>query len=209
MKAFTPKSFKALKGADPGLRESLADLKAGRVGAVHTPKQIAARQQGKQDMATTKKWVGCATLNPDEPKLWIIPDVDPINETQGFSLAEVLEAGLRQKIVGLEDAERGSAISDCVADTLQQLSGAMEASNARIAELQTQLADAQGDTGRLEQALKLLGYGNAKELFHKSNLVHAMELFAGVTGDSDLAAECESEIQRIRAEVAAKQQSAK
>ena len=58
---------------------------------------------------------------------------------------------------------------------------------------------------RLEQALELLGYARAKGLHHQSNLVHAISLFAGLSGDADLEAECEHEIQRIRAEVAAKQ----
>ena len=61
---------------------------------------------------------------------------------------------------------------------------------------------------RLEQALELLGYARAKGLHHQSNLVHAISLFAGLSGDADLEAECEHEIQRIRAELAAKQASA-
>ena len=59
----TIKSFKALNGADlekmalaaeadaghaiPGLLESLADLQAGRIAAIHTPEQIAARKPGR------------------------------------------------------------------------------------------------------------------------------------------------------------------
>lgn len=62
----------------------------------------------------------------------------------------------------------------------------------------------QAGSERLQHALTLLGYRNARELFHKSNLVHAIELFAGVSGDSELAAECEREIQRIQAEIAGK-----
>lgn len=31
----------------PGLREALAEAKAGQVGAVHTPAQIAARKRGR------------------------------------------------------------------------------------------------------------------------------------------------------------------
>lgn len=61
---------------------------------------------------------------------------------------------------------------------------------------------------RLEQALELLGYARATELHHQSNLIHAISLFAGLSGDFELEAECEREIQRIRAEVAAKQASA-
>lgn len=57
---------------------------------------------------------------------------------------------------------------------------------------------------RLEQALELLGYTHAKELHHKSNLIHAIALFAGLAHDAELEAECEQEIQRLRAEVEAK-----
>ncbi|MER2540204.1 MAG: hypothetical protein ABTQ26_13270 [Azonexus sp.] len=59
---------------------------------------------------------------------------------------------------------------------------------------------------RLEQALELLGYARAKELHHQSNLIHAIALFAGISEDAELEAECEREIQRLRAEVAAKQE---
>lgn len=31
----------------PGLREALAEAKAGKVAAVHTPEQIAARKRGR------------------------------------------------------------------------------------------------------------------------------------------------------------------
>ncbi|WP_417285070.1 BrnA antitoxin family protein [Comamonas sp.] len=57
------KSLKALQGinteklaaaieadagqAVPGLRESLADLRAGNFGVIHTPEQIAARKPGR------------------------------------------------------------------------------------------------------------------------------------------------------------------
>ncbi len=58
---------------------------------------------------------------------------------------------------------------------------------------------------RLEQALELLGYANAKELHHQSNLIHTIALFAGLSGDAELETQCEQELQRIRAEVAAKQ----
>lgn len=59
---------------------------------------------------------------------------------------------------------------------------------------------------RLEQALGLLGYTSAQELHHKSNLIHAIALFAGLSHDTELEAECEREIQRLRAEAAAKQE---
>jgi len=59
---------------------------------------------------------------------------------------------------------------------------------------------------RLEQALELLGYTRAKELHHQSNLIHSIALFAGLAQDAELEAECEREIQRLRAEVATKQE---
>lgn len=44
----------------PGLRESLAEAKAGKVGQIHTPEQIAARSRGRpigSKQATTKEAV--------------------------------------------------------------------------------------------------------------------------------------------------------
>lgn len=79
----TIKSYKALQSADlekmaraaevdaghaiPGLRESLADLKAGRIGATHTPEQIAARKPGRP-VGSTKPNAKVATnirFDPD------------------------------------------------------------------------------------------------------------------------------------------------
>jgi len=61
---FTIRSNKDLQSADlekmalavevdaghaiPGLRDSLADLKTGRIGAIHTPEQISARKSGSR-----------------------------------------------------------------------------------------------------------------------------------------------------------------
>lgn len=68
------------------------------------------------------KWGGCATLHPDEPRLWVVEETELANRlVQGFSLAEVIEAGLRLKVVGLSDADRDVAISECVSDALDQL----------------------------------------------------------------------------------------
>lgn len=58
---------------------------------------------------------------------------------------------------------------------------------------------------RLEQALELLGYANAKELHHQSNLIHAIALFSDISCNAELGAECAREIQRVRAAIAAKQ----
>lgn len=59
---------------------------------------------------------------------------------------------------------------------------------------------------RLEQALELLGYARTKELHHQSNLIHSIASFAVLSDDAELEAECEREIQRLRAAVAAKQE---
>ncbi len=58
--------------------------------------------------------------------------------------------------------------------------------------------------GRLQGALKLLGYENSIEPFDRSNLVLAIQFFAGVQQDDDLETECEIEIKNIRAEIAEK-----
>ena len=57
---------------------------------------------------------------------------------------------------------------------------------------------------RLQGALKLLGYENSIEPFDRSNLVLAIQFFAGVQQDDDLETECEIEIKNIRAEIAEK-----
>ena len=73
-------------------------------------------------IGTPARWGGCATVNPDDPRLWAVPATDDSGgDVHGFSLAEVIEAGLRQKIVGLADADKEAVIADCVADTLDAL----------------------------------------------------------------------------------------
>ena len=47
---------------------------------------------------------------------------------------------------------------------------------------------------RLQGALKLLGYEQSKEPFDRSNLVLAIQFFAGVQQDDALETECEIEI---------------
>lgn len=59
---------------------------------------------------------------------------------------------------------------------------------------------------RLEQTLELLGYANAKELHHQTNLIHAIALFAGVSGDAELQAECNREIRLVQAAIAAQRE---
>ena len=55
---------------------------------------------------------------------------------------------------------------------------------------------------RLQGALKLLGYEHSKEPFDRTNLVLAIQFFAGVQQDDALQTECEIEIKKIRAEIA-------
>lgn len=58
--------------------------------------------------------------------------------------------------------------------------------------------------GRLQGALRTLSYENSIEPFDRSNLVLAIQFFAGVQQDDDLETECEIEIKKIRAEIAEK-----
>lgn len=57
---------------------------------------------------------------------------------------------------------------------------------------------------RLQQALDLLGYTQEQKPHYKSNLVSAIALFAGAKGDSELEAQCELELQRIRGDALGK-----
>lgn len=58
------------------------------------------------------------------------------------------------------------------------------------------------ENSRLQDALKTMGYENAREPHHRSNLVLSIQLFAGIQKDDGLETECEMEIKRIRAEIA-------
>ena len=49
---------------------------------------------------------------------------------------------------------------------------------------------------RLQGALKLLGYEHSKEPFDRTNLVLAIQFFAGVQQDDALETECEIEIKK-------------
>lgn len=55
---------------------------------------------------------------------------------------------------------------------------------------------------RLQQVLTLLGYEQATQPHYRSNLVHAIALFAGAHGDTELEQACEDEISRIRSDIA-------
>jgi hypothetical protein len=58
---------------------------------------------------------------------------------------------------------------------------------------------------RLQLALDALGYETVTDLRHKSNLIHAIQIFALVKGDEDMEAACDTELEKIRREVAQRQ----
>jgi len=67
-------------------------------------------------------WSGCVSLCGDDPRLWITKGTRcGEGENQNFSLAEVIAAGLRAKIVGLDGSDVEGVIADCIADTHEQL----------------------------------------------------------------------------------------
>lgn len=69
------------------------------------------------------RWGGCATWDPDEPTLWILRGNNATRANEDvhrFSLVDVIDAGLRQKIVGLSEADRDAAIAECIADIRAQ-----------------------------------------------------------------------------------------
>lgn len=71
---------------------------------------------------TPAGWAGCVSLGPTEVRLWIVKGTQcATGHDQDFSLADVLEAGLRAKITGLNEREREAVIADCIADTLAQI----------------------------------------------------------------------------------------
>lgn len=59
-------------------------------------------------------------------------------------------------------------------------------------------------TTRLEWALELLGYQQAKEPNHKTNLLHAIQVHAGLIGNKELEVACDAEVEHIRTENKAK-----
>jgi hypothetical protein len=58
---------------------------------------------------------------------------------------------------------------------------------------------------RLQLALDALGYETVEDLRYKSNLIHAIQVFALVKGDEDMEAACDAELEKIRREVAQRQ----
>lgn len=58
---------------------------------------------------------------------------------------------------------------------------------------------------RLQLALDALGYETVEDLRQKSNLIHAIQVFALVKGDEDMEAACDAEIEKIRREVTQRQ----
>ncbi|RQS90867.1 hypothetical protein DF035_34255 [Burkholderia contaminans] len=62
------------------------------------------------------------SLGPTEARLWIVKGTQcATGQDQDFSLADVLEAGLHEKITGLNEREREVVIADCIGDTLAQI----------------------------------------------------------------------------------------
>jgi hypothetical protein len=58
---------------------------------------------------------------------------------------------------------------------------------------------------RLQLALDALGYETVEDLRYKSNLIHAIQVFALVKGDEDMEAACDTELEKIRREVSRRQ----
>lgn len=52
-------------------------------------------------------------------------------------------------------------------------------------------------TKRLEKVLELLAYQQAKEPYHKAELLHAIRIHAGFIADKELEVACYAEIERI------------
>ncbi|KGC70175.1 hypothetical protein DP57_5938 [Burkholderia pseudomallei] len=78
--------------------------------------------KGMLDPSAHAGWAGCASLGPTEARLWVVKGTRcSTGLDQDFSLADVLEAGLRAKITGLNEREREAVVADCVADTLEQI----------------------------------------------------------------------------------------
>ena len=53
---------------------------------------------------------------------------------------------------------------------------------------------------RLDQALSLLGYSESQPSHHRSNLLHAIEMFAALSHNEALEYACQARINVIRAE---------
>ncbi|KGS89667.1 hypothetical protein X942_6498 [Burkholderia pseudomallei MSHR5596] len=74
------------------------------------------------DAEALSGWSGCASPCGDDPRLWVTKGTrSGDGESQDFSLAEVVDAGLRAKIVGLDGGDFDRVIGDCVTDILEQL----------------------------------------------------------------------------------------
>lgn len=54
---------------------------------------------------------------------------------------------------------------------------------------------------RLRIALDALGYDSSNDLHYKSNLIHAIQIFALVQHDVDMELACDAEIENIRQQV--------
>lgn len=83
--------------AIPGLRDSLADLKAGKFGAVHTPASIAARAKGGRPKGSVKENPKVATnIRFDQDVLAALKATGPGWQTRANELlrADIAEGRL-------------------------------------------------------------------------------------------------------------------
>ena len=62
---------------------------------------------------------------------------------------------------------------------------------------------------RLRIALDALGYESSKDLHYKSNLIHAIQIFALVQRDVEMELACDAEIENIRQQVVRRQSDRK
>jgi hypothetical protein len=58
---------------------------------------------------------------------------------------------------------------------------------------------------RLRVALDALNYDSSNDLHYKSNLIHAIQIFALVQRDADMELACDAEIESIRQQVLRRQ----
>lgn len=58
---------------------------------------------------------------------------------------------------------------------------------------------------RLRIALEALGYASSNDLHYKSNLIHAIQIFALVQHDVEMELACDAEIENIRLQVIRRQ----
>ena len=73
----------------PGLREALAEAKAGRAGRVHTPEQVVARRRGRPAGSV-------AAVSKEPVKLRLDPDVLAALRATGDGWQTRMDAALKE-----------------------------------------------------------------------------------------------------------------